>query len=102
MKKLISNNKIGYSSETVTHKAKRYKIVCENGNSYSRMAIYLYTENGLGFIANENDIPKYQYVSYILENDARMNIQQQNMEAAEEYIQQITRFVIDRTKNKHG
>ena len=98
MKKLISNEKIGYSSETITHKSKRYKIVCKNGNCYSCMAIYLYTENGLGFIANEDDIPKYQHVNYALGDDARINIQRQNMEAAEEYIQKITSFVIDRTK----
>ena len=87
----VRNESPSYSSETIVLiGGEKYKIVAENGNTYSRLNIYRYTCNGdLGQIACCYDIPNYKRVDYILDDSRRIAGNRKNMEAAEEYIKKV-------------
>ena len=90
MKKLISKDEVGYSSEVVMHKGEKYKIVCSNGNSYSKLAIYVFVKDGgLSMLATEMDIPSYRHILYYSDSDVRLKMQYNNILAAEDYIKKI-------------
>ena len=87
----VKNESPSYSSETVVLVGgNRYKIVAENGNAYSHLTIYRYTQNGdLGQIACCYDIPNYKSVDYIWDYSRRFAGNRKNIEAAEEYIKKV-------------
>ena len=90
IKVLVKNEAPSYSSETIIYKEQRYKIVAENGNAYSHLSVYVYNTDGeISKIANEYDIPNYHPVSYVNSNDARINGNCRNINAAELYITKI-------------
>lgn len=87
---LVSNESAGYSSETIAYNGNKLKIVAQNGNSYSHLAVYVYTKNGdLGQIANEYDIPGYKKVDYISSDSIRISGNKNNIKAAENYIKKV-------------
>ena len=87
IKVLVKNESAAYSSETIQFGNKKYKIVAENGNAYSRLNIYIYTENnGLSLIACANDIPHYIAVNYVLHDKLRVQGNRLNINSAESYI----------------
>ena len=87
---LVSNDSPSYSSESlVVVGGGKYKIVAENGNSYSHLKVYKYTHNGIDQIACEYDIPNYKSVNYIWDNDKRIKGNKDNILAAEKYILKI-------------
>ena len=86
----VKNESPSYSSETVVFVGGKYKIVAENGNAFSHLKIYRYTQNGdLGQIACCYDIPNYKRVDYIWSDASRLAGNRRNMEAAEEYIKKV-------------
>ena len=86
----VKNESPSYSSETVVLVGgEKYKIVAENGNSYSHLKVYKYTHNGIDQIACEYDIPDYKRVDYIWGDDKRMKGNTDNIHAAEKYILKI-------------
>ena len=92
MKVLVKNESAGYSSETIqdVDSNLKFKIVSENGNSYSHLRIYIYTRNGdLALVANEYDIPNYNSVSYFHREDERLAGNRANIAAAEKYIKKV-------------
>ena len=90
IKVLVSKESKSYSSETIMYNDIKLKIVAQNGNCYSHLDINVYTKNGdLGHIANENDIPGYHYVNYVLDDSERLNGNKANIIAAENYIKKI-------------
>ena len=90
IKVLVSNESASYSSETIEYNDNKLKIVAQNGNAYSHLNVYVYTNNnGLCQIANEYDIPGYKSVDYISDNTVRMNGNERNIKAAENYITKI-------------
>ena len=89
-KVLVSNSTPSYSSESLAVVGGgRYKIVAENGNSYSYLKVYKYTHNGIDQIACEYDIPDYKIVDYTDNETKRMNYNIHNIIAAENYILKI-------------
>ena len=87
IKVLVKNESAAYSSETIQFGDKKYKIVAENGNDYSHLKIYVYTENdGISLIACAKDIPDYIAVDYIWNNKLRVQGNKINIGAAESYI----------------
>ena len=90
IKVLIKNESPSYSSESVLYKERKYKIVAENGNSYSHLSVYVYNQDGeISKIANEYDVPNYYPVSYVNSDDARTSGNCRNINAAEIYITKI-------------
>lgn len=90
IKVLVKNESLSYSSETIQYKERKYKIVAENGNSYSHLSVYVYNQDGeISKIANEHDIPNYYPVSYVNSDDVRTNGNCRNINAAEIYIAKI-------------
>lgn len=67
----------------------KFKIVAENGNSYSRLNIYILNENGLQQIADKHDIPDYSHVDYISSEFNRLEKSKRNIFAAEDWIKKI-------------
>lgn len=88
---LVNNDSPSYSSESlvVVGSGNKYKIVAENGNCYSHLKVYKYTHNGIDQIACEYDIPNYNSVNYIWDDDKRMKGNTHNILAAEKYILKI-------------
>ena len=87
---LVSNDSPSYSSESlVVVGGGKYKIVAENGNSYSHLKVYKYTHNGIDQIACEYDIPDYKRVDYIWGDGNRTKGNMYNIKAAEKYILKI-------------
>jgi hypothetical protein len=95
MKVLVKNESAGYSSETIqdVDSNLKFKIVSENGNAYSYLRIYIYTNNGdIALVANEYDIPDYREINYI-DNDARRQEgNKKNLIAAEKYIKKVWKY----------
>lgn len=89
MKILVENHKVGYSSEVVSYKNRKFKISCSNGNSYSRVLVNIITDNGLALIADENDIPGCVYISYVSDDESRKANQLVNIGFAEKYVKMI-------------
>ena len=90
MKKLITKFNYDYCSEVVAFNGKKFKIVSSNDNSYSRLNIYVFTNNGdLALIANRDDVPNYLYVDYIKTKDERLELSLKNIAAAEKYIKAV-------------
>lgn len=90
MKILLSNYKPFYCSEIVTFNGNKFKIVSENGNSYSRLNIEMFTKNGdLGLVAIKYDIPNYKEVSFINSDEKRLELSMENVKAAEEFIKVV-------------
>ena len=90
MKRLVKKESVRYSSEVIVFDGNKFKIVAENGNSYCRVYIYIFTKNGdLAIIANKGDIPNATHVDYIWDNDRRMLGNTNNIIAAEEYIKKV-------------
>lgn len=86
----VRNESTSYSSETIVLICgEKYKIVAENGNSYSHLKVYKYTHNGIDQIACEYDIPDYKRVDYIWSDALRIAGNRKNMDAAEEYIKKV-------------
>lgn len=67
----------------------KFKIVAENGNSYSHLNIYILNENGLHQIADKHDIPDYSHVDYISCEFNRLEKSKRNIFAAEDWIKKI-------------
>jgi len=89
-KVLVSNSAPSYSSESLAvSSGNKYKIVAENGNCYSHLKVYKYTHNGVDQIACEYDIPNYNSVHYIWNDDNRIKGNKDNILAAEKYILKI-------------
>jgi hypothetical protein len=67
--------------------------VSQNGNAYSYLRIYIYTNNGdIALVANEYDIPDYREINYI-DNDARRQEgNKKNLIAAEKYIKKVWKY----------
>ena len=87
---LVSNDSPSYSSESlVVVGGGKYKIVAENGNSYSHLRVYKYTHNGIDQIACEYDITDYKSVNFMWDNDKRIKGNMDNILAAEKYILKI-------------
>ena len=87
---LVNNDSPSYSSESlVVVGGGKYKIVAENGNSYSHLKVYKYTHNGIDQIACEYDITDYKSVIYIWDDDKRIKGNMDNILAAEKYILKI-------------
>ena len=87
---LVSNDSPSYSSESlVVVGGNKYKIVAENGNCYSHLKVYKYTHNGIDQIACGCDIPDYNSVNYIWDDNKRMKGNMHNILAAEKYILKI-------------
>lgn len=89
MKTLYHNESKSYSSETVEHNGKKFKISTENGNGYSRTKIELYTDNGLATIANGGDISGIIKVSYLDSGYERLTGSLRNIQLAKKYIEMI-------------
>lgn len=90
IKVLVKNESPSYSSESILFDGNRYKISSENGNSYSHLRIFRYTQNGdLCQIAGCMDIPNYERVNYISSDDVRLFGNRKNIKAAEEYIKNV-------------
>jgi len=90
MKRLIKVEKPTYCSEVIIYNCKKFKVVCQNGNSFSHLFIYTFTNNGdLALIANGEDVPNYIYIDYINNEDKRKELGVKNLIAAEKYIEAI-------------
>lgn len=90
MKRLIKVETPKYCSEVIIYNSKKFKVVCENGNSFSHLFVYTFTNNGdLALIANGNDIPNYVHVNYVENEDKRKELGVKNLIAAEKYIKAI-------------
>ena len=90
IKVLVKNDSPSYSSESlVVASGGKYKIVAENGNSYSHLKVYKYTHNGIDQIACEYDITDYKRVDYICSDTERTKGNAHNIRAAEKYILKI-------------
>ena len=91
-KVLIQKEAPEYTSETIYNADgnMKFKIVSENGNSYSHLRIYIYTHNGdLAIVANEYDIPDYKVVSYFHSDEERLADNRANIIAAKKYIKKV-------------
>jgi hypothetical protein len=87
---LVNNDSPSYSSESlVVVGGGKYKIVAENGNSYSHLRVYKYTHNGIDQIACEYDITDYNSVNFMWDNNKRIKGNMDNILAAEKYILKI-------------
>lgn len=86
---LVTNSKPGYTSTTIMHNKRRFKISCENGNCYSHLRVYMYTVNGLSEIANSSDVQGVAPVNYVWDGDKRIKAQEDNIRLAIEYIKLI-------------
>jgi hypothetical protein len=95
MKVLVKNESAEYSSETIcdVERNLKFKIVSQNGNAYSYLRIYIYTNNGdIALVANEYDIPDYMEINFI-DNDARRQEgNKKNLIAAEKYIKKVWKY----------
>ena len=90
MKKLVSNCKPNYCSEIVVFNGNKFKIVCENGNAYSKLNIEILTKNGdLGLSAIKHDIPNYKDVWFGDNDEKRLKLSMENIVAAEEFIKAV-------------
>lgn len=87
MKILYENYKCDYCSIVVEHKNNRFKVVAENGNDYSRIRIYVFTNNGdLSLIACEKDIKNAVHVDFVDSDAKRLNGSIRNISFAKDYI----------------
>ena len=87
---LVRNESPRYSSESlIVVGGNKYKIVAENGNAYSHLAIYKYTHNGIDKIACEYDINGYEEVNFMWDDDKRVKGNMRNIQKAEKYILKI-------------
>ena len=89
VKVLITNSLPGHTATTILYKENKFKISCENGNCYSHLKVEMYCSTGLSFLANEFDIPGYEYVAYHGNKDERVKAQEENVKHAIEYIKAI-------------
>lgn len=90
MKTLYKKESASYCSEVVEHKGKKFKIVANNGNCYSKVCVYVFTKNGdLGLIASEFDINDIRIVVYLDDKEKRLRDSQWNILCAKEYIRII-------------
>ena len=90
IKILVKNESKSCSSESILFGGRKFKIVAENGNSYSHLCIDAYTMNGdLCQVADEYDIPNYEAVSFLHPDDERLLGNRKNIKAAEEYIRKV-------------
>lgn len=90
IKVLIKKESAKYSSESILFGDNKFKIVAENGNAYSRLNVYMYTQNGdLCQVACSGDIPNYENVNYISSDNMRLFGNRKNIKAAEEYIKKV-------------
>ena len=90
MKTLVEKKNFNYCSETLTFNGHKFKIVAENGNSYSRLNIYYYTTSGeLALVATKEDIPDYEYMDYIDSKEERLNGCLKNLKVAKAYIKKV-------------
>lgn len=90
IKVLVKNESKSYSSETIICGEKKFKVVAENGNAYSRLQVYVYKHDGdLGLIATSGDIPQYRPVNYIWDDADRLRGNSHNIRVAEVYIKQV-------------
>ena len=89
MKTLYHNESKSYSSETVEHNGKKFKISTENGNCYARTYVELYTDNGLAHIAGAGDIRGIIAVDYLDTDEVRLRNSLRNIELAKKYIKAI-------------
>ena len=90
MKRLVKVETPKYCSEVIIYNCKKFKVVCENGNAFSRLYIYTFTNNGdLALIANGNDVPNYVRVDYMEDDEKLKELGVKNLIAAEEYIKAI-------------
>ena len=94
-KVLIKNEAPEYTSETIcdVEGNVKFKIVSENGNAYSHLKVYVYTNNGdIACVATEYDIPNYKEVDYIDSAEERLAGNRANLAAAEEYIKKVWKY----------
>ena len=94
MKVLYENYKPDYASEMVMHTVdgtdKRFKIICENGNCYFRIRIYIQTLNGdFVQIANQDDVNGTEYINYMWTDEERMSYAAGNIAVAKSYIKKV-------------
>lgn len=90
MKTLYKKENASYCSKVVEHKGKKFKIVANNGNCYSKVCVYVFTKNeDLGLIANEFDINDIRVVDYLDNEEQRLRDSQWNILSAIEYIKAI-------------
>ena len=86
---LATNSNSNYASSTILYNKKRFKIVAENGNCYSRLTIYIYCQTGIAQIASEGDIQGYKWVNYCNKSDERIKEMEDNIKIGIEYIKLI-------------
>lgn len=90
MKVLVKKESVEYSSETIEYKGNKFLIASRNGNCYSEVRIEIYTKNGdLACIATGRDIPNTIYISYVEDDDKRLQKNAANLKAAEDYVKAI-------------
>ena len=96
MKVLSKSYKAGYCSEYVSHTTKNgeemlFKISVENGNSYFYLFVRLLTKNNEidNVVANANDIEGVEGISYIWDNEKRLNAGKRNLEIAKKWIKKV-------------
>lgn len=90
IKVLVKNESVTYSSESLVYGDKKFKIVAENGNCYSYLKVYTYTnDNNLCLVASSGDIPQYKKVDFIDKDEVRLLGNASNIKAAEEYIKKV-------------
>lgn len=96
MKVLSKSYKAGYCSEYVSHTSKNgeelfFKISMENGNSYSRLYVRLLTKNNEidNVIANIDDIEGIERISYVWDDDRRIDVGKNNIKVAKKWIEKV-------------
>ena len=92
LKVLVKKEAPAHSSETLydIESGNKFKVVSENGNAYSHLRIYVYTNNGdIACVATEYDIPNYEEVNFMDEANERLVGNKANLVAAEEYIKKV-------------
>lgn len=90
MKTLVSTERAGYVSETLSFNGMKFKVVSSNGNCYSHLEIFVYTRNyDLSKIACECDIPDYAGINYVWDDDKRLRYGRNNITAAKKYIKKV-------------
>lgn len=94
MELLYQNYTPSHNVRIVNHKydgkTVKFKIVAENGNSYSRLNIYIINpQTGLHLIADKDDIRGYNVVSYECHDSIRMSRSQENLDKAEDWIRTV-------------
>lgn len=90
IKTLVSKETPQIVSRTIQYNEHKFKIVAENYNSNWKVRIYIHTNTGeLSQIADKEDIPGVEYVSYCSSDDVRLKGNLTNVAAAEKYIKLI-------------